>query len=151
LEKVTGIAEVSQICARHRIEIKDLRSTTGSFDKKLFLINDEFLLHQGRFSGVIDWECSQYGETDFDLCHLIHWCLYPPHPDIDFRVFLRVLLQCAPRCMRVPKIPTRLAIYQVEHEIQQIIWQGSQAEVARIPRHVRWMEGAVDGLLQEVG
>jgi thiamine kinase-like enzyme len=33
------------------------------------------LLYQGEFSGVIDWECSQFGEPDFDLCHFIHWCL----------------------------------------------------------------------------
>ncbi len=30
------------------------------------------LLYQGKFSGVIDWECSQFGEADFELCHLIH-------------------------------------------------------------------------------
>jgi aminoglycoside phosphotransferase (APT) family kinase protein len=315
LEKTIGFSEVSRICARHRIEIKDLRSTTGSFGKQLFLINDEFLLrvstapmrreqerihriaalemvpqiksvgvlvdeagpvyytlltllpgddfgnvyfettvaqqeqlgkavaafldslhtyhgtcydiglyvpalpefpgtwraghqrywellqggadvlqlqpggrlifeeafqflsasasaldhqtgpallhndfhpknillHQGCFSGVIDWECSQYGEADFELCHLIHWCLYPSHPGIDFRAFLRALLHFAPRCVQVPEIATRLAIYQVEHEIQQIIWQGSQAEAARVPRMVRWMEGAVEELLREVG
>ncbi len=44
LEKAIGFAEVSQICAKHRIEVKDLRSTTGSFDKRIFFINDEFLL-----------------------------------------------------------------------------------------------------------
>lgn len=49
------------------------------------------LLHQGQFTGVIDWECSQFGEADFELGHLIHWCLYPPKPNIDFRPFLRSL------------------------------------------------------------
>lgn len=99
------------------------------------------LLYQGCFSGVIDWECSQSGEADFDLCHLIHWCVYPPHPDIDWRAFLRALLQAAPRCTQVPELARRLTLYQVEHEIQQIIWRGSPAEAERVPRLVRWLEG----------
>ncbi len=109
------------------------------------------LLHQGRFSGVIDWECSQHGEADFELCHLIHWCLYPPHPGIDFRAFLRAFFQCAPKCAQFPELATRLAIYQVEHEMQQIIWQGSQVEAVRVPRLVSWLDGAVEELLREVG
>jgi len=108
------------------------------------------LLHQGCFSGVIDWECSQYGEADFELCHLIHWCLYPPQPTIDFRTFLRALFRSAPKCAQVPEIAKRLTLYQLEHEIQQIIWQGSKAEAERVPRIVRWMEGGVDDLLREV-
>lgn len=108
------------------------------------------LLHQGCFSGVIDWECSQYGEADFELCHLIHWCVYPPRPDIDFRVFLRAVFQAAPQCTQVPELAKRLTLYQVEHEIQQIIWQGNPAEAERVPRLVRWLEGGVEALLREV-
>jgi len=109
------------------------------------------LVAQGRFSGVIDWECSQYGEADFDLCHFIHWCIYPPQPDIDFRVFLRALFEASPRCTRVPDLARRLAIYQVEHEMQQIVWQGSAAEAWRVPRLVRWLNGGVEELLREIG
>jgi len=108
------------------------------------------LLHQGKFSGVIDWECSQFGEVDFELCHLIHWCLYPPEADIDFRVFLRALFEAAPECAQVPDLARRLTLYQIEHEIQQIIWQGSEAESCRVPRLVRWMDGRVDDLLREI-
>jgi aminoglycoside phosphotransferase (APT) family kinase protein len=85
------------------------------------------LLHHGNFSGVIDWECSQFGEADFELCHLIHWCLYPPNPTMDFRPFLRALFRSSPKCAQAPDLATRLTVYQVEHEIQQIIWQGSTA------------------------
>ena len=108
------------------------------------------LLHQGRFSGVIDWECSQFGEGDFELCHFMHWCLYPPGPDIEFRPFLGALFQSAPKCAQVPDLAKRLTIYQVEHEIQQIIWHGSRAEAERVPRIARWMDGGVDVLLGEV-
>jgi hypothetical protein len=99
---------------------------------------------------VIDWECSQYGEADFDLCHLIHWCAYPPHPDIDFRAFLYAMFEAAPRCTQVPELAKRLTVYKVEHEIQQIIWQGSAAETERVSRIVRWLEGEVEELLREV-
>lgn len=108
------------------------------------------LLHEGCFSGVIDWECSQYGEADFELCHLIHWCAYPPHPGIDFRAFLRALFQAAPRCTQVPALAERLTLYQVEHEIQQLIWHGERAEAERMPRLVRWLAGRVENLLREV-
>lgn len=107
------------------------------------------LVNQGRFSGVIDWECSQFGEADFDLCHLIHWCLFPPQSGIDFRPFLRALFAAAPTCTRVLRLAQRLTIYQIEHEIQQIIWNSSQAESWRIPRLIRWIDGAVEDLFRE--
>jgi len=108
------------------------------------------LLNAQAFSGVIDWECSQFGEADFELCHLIHWCLYPPRPDIDFRPFLGALFQSSPKCTQVPDIAKRLTIYQIEHEIQQIIWNSSQAEAEKVPRIIRWMDGGVDDLLRQV-
>ena len=108
------------------------------------------LLNAKAFSGVIDWECSQFGEADFELCHLIHWCLYPPQPDIDFRPFLGALFQSAPKCAQVPDLAKRLAIYQIEHEIQQIIWNGSKAEAERVPRILRWMDGGVEDLLRQI-
>ena len=108
------------------------------------------LLHQGRFSGAIDWECSQFGEADFELCHVIHWCLYPPRPDIDYRPFLVSLFDSSPQCAETPDLAERLTIYQMEHEIQQIIWHGSKAEAQRVPRIARWMDGGVDDLLGQV-
>jgi aminoglycoside phosphotransferase (APT) family kinase protein len=109
------------------------------------------LLNNGEFSGVIDWECSQFGEADFDLCHLIHWCLYPPKSDINFRTFLRALFEASPKCTQVPNLGKRLTIYQIEHEMQQIIWNAREAESWRVPRLVHWMDGDVDDLLTEIG
>lgn len=107
------------------------------------------LLDHGKFSGVIDWECSQFGEADFELCHLVHWCLYPPQPNIDFRAFLRAFFKASPNCAQVPHLARRLTIYQIEHEIQQVIWNARDAETWRVPRLERWMDGAVDDLLRE--
>jgi aminoglycoside phosphotransferase (APT) family kinase protein len=108
------------------------------------------LLYQGKFSGVIDWECSQFGEPDFELCHVIHWCLYPPKSNIDFRTFLHALFEASPRCSEVPNLAQRLTIYQIEHEIQQIIWHASEVEAWRVPRLVHWMDGGVDDLFREI-
>jgi len=108
------------------------------------------LLYQGKFSGVIDWECSQFGEADFELCHFIHWCLYPPKSNIDFRTFLRAFFAASPKCTQVPNLTQRLTIYQIEHEMQQIIWHASEAESWRVPRLVRWMDGGVDDLFREI-
>ncbi len=108
------------------------------------------LLNHGNFSGVIDWECSQFGEADFELCHFIHWCLYPPKSNIDFIPFLRAIFQSSPDCVQVPDIAKRLTIYQVEHEIQQIIWYGSKSEADRVPRIIRWLDGGVDDLLKQI-
>jgi aminoglycoside phosphotransferase (APT) family kinase protein len=108
------------------------------------------LLYQGKFSGVIDWECSQFGEADFELCHVIHWCLYPPRSNIDFRTFLRALFEASPQCTQVPNLAQRLTIYQIEHEMQQIIWNAGEAESWRVPRLVGWMDGRVDDLFREI-
>jgi len=108
------------------------------------------LLHQGKFSGVIDWECSQFGEADFEVCHFIHWCLYPPAPTIDFRTFLRAFFAAAPRCAQAPHLAQRLTLYQIEHEMQQIVWQAREVESWRVPRLVRWMDRGVDDLFREI-
>lgn len=108
------------------------------------------IVSEGNFTGVIDWECSQFGEADFELCHWVHWCIYPPEPEIDYRPFLRALFQASPKCTQVPNLAERLTIYQVEHEIQQMIWQGGEAGAWRIPRLEHWMTGGVHHLYQEI-
>lgn len=133
-----------------------LQATASALDYQAgpVLLHNDFhpqniILHRGKFSGVIDWECSQFGEADFELCHLIHWCLYPPRPDIDFRTFLGAFFRASPECVRIPHLAERLTIYQIEHEIQQIIWNASTSESWRVPRLVHWMDGGVESLFRE--
>ncbi len=108
------------------------------------------LLYEGKFSGVIDWECSQYGEADFELSHFIHWCVYPPKEYMDFRLFLRSLFEASPKCAQVSDLVERLTMYQIEHEIQQIIWHSAKAKSWRVPRLAHWMSGGVDKLFGEI-
>lgn len=108
------------------------------------------IVDNGNFSGVIDWECSQFGEPDFELCHFIHWCVYPPAPNVDLNPFLFSLLNKAPKCTRVQNLHERLTIYQIEHEIMQIIWSKGKAQGERIPKIKNWMNGQVEKMLQVV-
>lgn len=109
------------------------------------------IVDSGDLSGVIDWECSQYGEADFDLCHLIHWCLYPPVKGVDLRHFLGTVIESAPRCAMVPDLAKRLTIYQVEHELIQTMWKGEEGLSGREARLRHWMAGGVEKLFAEFG
>jgi aminoglycoside phosphotransferase (APT) family kinase protein len=108
------------------------------------------IVQDGIFSGVIDWECSQFGEPDFEMCHLIHWCLYPPHPGINFIPFLSSIFDSHPRCLQVPNLVKRLTIYEIEHEIFQLLVSKGHAEDDRIPRLVSWIEGGAGDLLKKL-
>lgn len=105
------------------------------------------VVDNGDFSGVIDWECSQFGECDFEMCHLIHWCLYPPKEGVNFKPFLSSLFSASPKCVSVPNISGRLTIYQIEHELIQLIWSGGKTEIDRTQKLTKWLEGSVDDLL----
>ena len=44
MKKDIDFPEVDQICTLHQIGIKDFKSVAGSFGKKIFMINQEWLL-----------------------------------------------------------------------------------------------------------
>lgn len=126
-----------------------------SFQRGPRILHNDFhpkniLVDHGQISGVIDWECSQFGEVDFELSHLIHWCVYPPEHHLDFKPLIGSILRSSPLCTQVPDLPKRLTIYQIEHEINQLIWSGGKAEDTRISRMKDWMEGRVDELLSSM-
>ena len=97
-------------------------------------------------SGVIDWECSQFGEPDFELCHFVHWGLYPPESGVDLKPFLRSLVEKMPKCAQVPDLFERLTLYQIEHEMMQMVWSKGKTQDERIPRLIGWMDGRVGRL-----
>ncbi len=123
-----------------------------SFQGGPVLLHNDFhpkniIVNRGRFSGVIDWECSQFGEADFELCHLIHWCLFPPKEGSGFHPVLGSLLRARPRCTRVSDLEARLTIYQIEHELVQILWSGGSRAAECERRLEVWLSGAVGKLL----
>lgn len=109
------------------------------------------LAYDGRLSGVIDWECSQLGEPDFDLAHLVEWCAYPPRPGLDFRPLIASLLGQSPVCAQVPDLTVRLLLYQIEHEINQMLWHNGRNENDRVTRLRAWLDGKIDDVLGEGG
>lgn len=100
------------------------------------------IVDEGRFSGVIDWECSQLGEPDFELCHSIHWCLYPPATGVDLFPFVKAILEERAFRHDLVAFADRQGVYQVEHELMQIIWSGGRCLQLREPRLEAWIGGA---------
>jgi len=99
------------------------------------------IVNNGRLEGVIDWECSQYGEMDFELVHLMQWCLFPPDEGRAFNVLFKSMLSNLDAYKSIPYIEDRLTIYQLEHELNQLVWQGNNVTAQRIPRINDWIDG----------
>ena len=107
------------------------------------------IVKNGVFSGIIDWECSQFGEPDFELCHFIHWCIYPPYPAVNLRPFLFSLFKSKSMIVNASFFCTRQTIYQIEHELMQIIWSKGAAQDERVPKIKDWLGGRILQLLYE--
>ncbi len=114
----------------------------NDFHPKNIIVEDK------AFSGVIDWECSQYGEADFDLCHLFHWCLFPPDEGRAFHAVLKAVLDASAPCATVPGLCERQTVYQIEQDLLQLMWSGGAAEAARIPRLEAWINDGIQSLVR---
>jgi aminoglycoside phosphotransferase (APT) family kinase protein len=129
--------------------INSLEYQTGA----ILLHNDfhpkNIIVHEGRLAGIIDWECSQFGESDFELTHLFHWCIYPSIPDNNLELLLKSVVENLQIASNVPNIEKRLTIYQLEHELNQLIWNGNKQEKERMHRINGWLDGQVDTLLEK--
>jgi aminoglycoside phosphotransferase (APT) family kinase protein len=101
------------------------------------------IIREGKLAGIIDWECSQYGEADFEFTHLFHWCIYPPKQENNFEVLLKSVVENSLTFSKTPNIEKRITIYQLEHEINQVIWAG-RAQEERIYRIYGWLNGRID-------
>ena len=99
------------------------------------------IVHNGILAGIIDWECSQYGERDFELVHLMHWCLFPPDADKSFVELFYSILRHLKSAWNIPYLEERLTIYQLEHELNQLIWHGNKGVAERVPRINAWLAG----------
>jgi aminoglycoside phosphotransferase (APT) family kinase protein len=147
-----ALAQESRKILSEAFAYLDAASGALAYEHGAVLLHNDFhpkniIVSDGAFSGLIDWECSQYGEPDFELCHLVHWCRYPPEPGIDLKPLLRSLFQASPACARTPDLIDRLTIYQIEHEMAQLHWSRGSAERDRIPRLRAWLDREVDAVL----
>jgi len=107
------------------------------------------IVNEGDITGIIDWECSQFGEPDFELAHLFHWCIYPTTPGHDLKMVLKGVVEYLPAFLNIPHIEKRLTIYQLEHELNQLIWHGKNQEEERINRLNGWLDGQINDLMKK--
>lgn len=108
------------------------------------------IINQHQFIGFIDWECSQFGSYDFDYVNLIHWCLFPPEKDKSFELLLKTVLISDKQLLKIPKLAERFTIYQLEHEINQMIWHKCNNSEERISRISKWLNGAICHLFERL-
>ena len=97
----------------------------------------------GLFSGVIDWECSQYGEVDFEFIHLIHWALEGSKIGETITRFSKAVLGRQAQSLNIPDLETRLTIYLLEHDLNQIVWAHGTEKDNYIQRIQMWLDDRV--------
>ena len=121
------------------------------FDNGAVLLHNDFhpknmIIDDGELVGVIDWECSQFGEADFELSNLFQWCFYPPTAEkYDITALVKSVFINYPEISKIKQVATRLTIYQIEEELNQLIWGGNETE--RTLRINFWLGGAIDHLI----
>lgn len=108
------------------------------------------MIQNHSFSGVIDWECSQYGEADFDLIHLLHWSLFPPSKSVDMTILFRAIFLRYMKINRIPMIEKRLTIYLLEHDFIQILWSEGKRSDEFLPRLGYWLSGSLGKYVQKL-
>ncbi len=106
------------------------------------------IIDHNKLVGIIDWECSQFGEVDFELSHLFHWCIFPSKPDKRFELLLKTVFKGFMAIHHIPYVSQRLTIYELEHELNQIIWNSASMDV-RITRIKGWLDGQLIDLINK--
>lgn len=119
------------------------------------------LAEAGRITGIIDWEWSWGGgvEPDFDLEALFRWSLYPR--DLgdedeaarleaeDFRLVIPTLLAAYPEVRTIPRLMERMTIYQIEHELHQMVSWPARVPTRPVERLRNWVQER--RLIRELG
>ena len=105
------------------------------------------IVHEGRLTGVVDWECSQFGEADFELSRLFDWCVYPDSylcQTNNLDTLLKSVVEHLRFASAIPDMDRRMTVYQLEHELNQLVWNGKNQEEERMVRINGWLDGKID-------
>lgn len=108
------------------------------------------IIHDNALSGIIDWECSQYGEIDFDLIHLLHWSLFPPSKDFDMSDLFNIVFLTQMKNGSIPMIEKRLTIYMLEHDFIQILWSKGNRANEFLQRIKWWVSGSLEEYIRNL-
>lgn len=125
------------------------------FENGPSLLHNDFhykniIIHNKTFSGVIDWECSQYGEPDFDLIHLLHWSLFPPSKNMNMTQLFQAIFLSYMKNGSIPMIEKRLTVYLLEHDFIQILWSQGKREDELLPRIKWWISGSLETYIRSL-
>lgn len=101
------------------------------------------IVSEQQLSGVIDFECSQFGERDFELVHFIHWSVFPPDNASTFDDYVIHIIKEFQKKHNVPSLDKRLTLYQLEHELNQLIWNPNKGLQERLYRINIWLQDEI--------
>ena len=121
----------------------------GEFVMQIDFHPKNIIILEGQLAGIIDWECSQFGEADFELAHLFHWCIYPTIADHNLSSYLHSIVKNLWSISGVPNLEKHLTIYKLEHELNQFMWNGLKQEEERMQRINGWLSGHIHAFLEE--
>ncbi len=105
------------------------------------------IINQNHLSGIIDWECAQFGERDFELTHLFHWSEYPMEDGHNFPLLIKQVIKSYQAIYIIPNLDQRLTIYQIQHELFQMILHSGNVTKLRLQRIQGWLDGNISKLI----
>ena len=88
---------------------------------------------------------------DFELSRLFDWCVYPDSylfQENNLKILLESIIKNLRSILDIPHIEKRITIYQLEHELNQLIWNGKKQEEERMNRINDWLSGKVNIFLK---
>ena len=148
-DRVDRLLELSHDYIQQNISCLDFEAGPSLIHNDLHYKN--IIMNQNTLSGVIDWECSQYGEADFDLIHLLQWTLMPPSSGSPMKDLFEIIFNDYMKKSKISMIEKRLAIYLLEHDWIKILWsQGKDVDdlLARIDWQLKNLESHINLLLE---
>ena len=90
--------------------------------------------------------------ADFELSRLFDWCIYPESyltQTNHLSTLLKTVIENLQPILAIPQIEKRITIYQLEHELNQLIWNGKKQEKERAIRMNVWLDGRVDAFFTQ--
>lgn len=120
------------------------------YQQKPSLLHNDFhykniIISGDRVSGIIDWECSQFGEIDFDLIHLLYLSFFSTSNNMK-KVFNTTFLSQMKQ-HHIFMIEKRLTIYMLEHDFIQLLWCCGSDKDVYTSRIKRYLNGELESYL----
>ena len=67
--------------------------------------------------------------------------------DSTLKILLKAVAENLRKILDIPSIEKRITIYQLEQEINQLIWNGKRQEDERTYRIIEWLNGRAENFL----